>query len=89
VEKQFKVIDTDTRLVVVDPNVAERLRYSSVSWKELQRVTVQIAKYKLDELSTPMLLDSIYEWNLDYNNFIGYMAGIIKQGKLEREMLII
>ena len=44
VEREFKVIDTDTRIVVVDPSVAERLQYGKVDWSELQKVSVQIAK---------------------------------------------
>ncbi|NLX93878.1 MAG: hypothetical protein GXZ02_08475, partial [Clostridiales bacterium] len=49
-----------------------------VDWRELQKVSVQIAKYKLDELRTPMIMDNIYNWNLEYDNFLGYMAGIVK-----------
>jgi len=56
VERDFKVIDSDTRLVVVDSTVAERLQHGKVDWRELQKVSVQIAKYKLDELSTPMIM---------------------------------
>lgn len=78
IEQDFKVIDNDTRLVVVDSTIAERLKYGKVDWRELQKVSVQIAKYKLDELRTPMIMDNIYNWNLEYDNFLGYMAGIVK-----------
>lgn len=81
VEQDFKVIGTDMRLVVVDLDVAKLLQYGKVDWKELQQVSVQIAKYKLDELRTPIIIDSIYKWNLDYDDFLGYMAGIVKLKK--------
>lgn len=89
VEQDFKVIDSDTRLVVVDPAVAKSLKYGKVDWKELQKVSVQIAKYKLDELRTPMIMDDIYRWNLEYNGFLGYMAGIVKLKKYRGEAIII
>lgn len=89
VEREFIVIDTDTRLVVVDPTVADRLQHGNVDWRELQKVSVQIAKYKLDELKTPMITDNIFIWNLDYNNFLGYMAGIVKLKKYCGEAIII
>lgn len=89
VEREFKVIDTDTRLVVVDSTVAEHLQYGKVDWRELQKVSVQITKYKLDELRTPIIMDSIYSWNLDYDNFLGYMAGIVKLKKYIGEAIII
>jgi len=89
VEHDFKVIDTDTRLVVVDSTVAERLKYGEMNWRELQRVSVQIAKYKLDELRTPIIMDNIYRWNLDYDTFLGYMSGIVKLKKYIGEAMII
>lgn len=89
VEQEFKVIDTDTRLVIVDSDVAHRLQNGKVDWKELQKVSVQIAKYKLDELRTPIVMDKIYKWNLDYNNFLGYMAGIVKLKKYSGGVIII
>ncbi|WP_418791808.1 CRISPR-associated helicase/endonuclease Cas3 [Phosphitispora sp. TUW77] len=89
VERDFKVIDSDTRLVVVDSTVARRLQYGKVDWRELQKVSVQIAKYKLDELRTPMIMDNIYRWNLEYDYFLGYMAGIVKLKKYRGEAIII
>ncbi|KJR44588.1 CRISPR-associated helicase Cas3 [Desulfosporosinus sp. I2] len=89
VEHDFKVIDTDTRLVVVDSTVADRLQYGKVDWRELQKVSVQIAKYKLDELRTPMIMDNVYRWNLDYDDFLGYMAGIVKLKKYSGGVIII
>lgn len=89
VEKDFRVIETDTRLVVVDSIEADRLQYGKVDWRELQKASVQIAKYKLDELRTPVLTEKIYKWNLDYDEFLGYMAGIIKINKLVGEALIV
>lgn len=89
VECDFKVIDSNTRLVVVDMAVAERLQYGKVDWKELQHVSVQIAKYKLDELRTPIIIEGIYKWNLDYDDFLGYMSGIIKLKKYTGVALIV
>ncbi|WP_206812024.1 DEAD/DEAH box helicase [Paradesulfitobacterium ferrireducens] len=89
VERDFKVIDSDTCLVVVDSTVAKRLQYGKVDWKELQKVSVQIAKYKLDELRTPMIMDNIYRWNLEYDRFLGYMAGIVNLKKYIGKALII
>lgn len=45
VERNFKVIGSDTRLVVVDSTVVKRLQYGKVDWRELQKVSVQIVKF--------------------------------------------
>lgn len=84
IDQWFKVIETDSRIVVVDPDVVKKLRCKQLNWQDLQKVSVQIAKYKLDELKTPMVVDNIYSWNLEYDNFLGYMAGIIHLKKFER-----
>lgn len=89
VESDFKVIDTDTRLVVVDDTVAVQLKYGKMDWRDLQKVSVQIAKFKLDELKTPIIVDDIYRWNLDYDDFLGYMAGIVKLKKYSDGVMII
>lgn len=88
-ECDFKVINSDTRLAVVDADVAKRLRTGKANWRELQKVSVQIAKHKLDELKIPHIIDEIYHWNLEYDNFIGYMAGIVKLKKFDGQALII
>lgn len=89
VENDFKVIDSDTRIVIVNSNIAKRMKYESVDWRELQKVSVQISKYKLDECKTPIIFDNIYQWNLEYNDFLGYMAGIISLQKYKGKALII
>lgn len=89
VEHDFKVIDSDTRLAVVNEDEAKKLATGKINWHELQNNSIQIAKYKLDELKIPCILDNIYLWNLGYDNFIGYMAGIIKYKKLDGQGLII
>lgn len=89
VELDFKVIESNTRLVVVDSNVAERLQYGKVDWRELQKTSVQIAKYKLDELRTPIIMDNIYRWNLEYDDFLGYMAGIVKLKKYSGVAMVV
>ncbi|MEG0825639.1 MAG: CRISPR-associated protein, partial [Oscillospiraceae bacterium] len=81
VARAFKVIDSDTKVVIVDADAARRLRDGTLDWRELQNASVQIAKHKLDELGTPRILDEIYEWNMAYDSFLGYMAGIVHREK--------
>ncbi len=89
VEKGFKVIDADTRIVVTDHNLADKICYGTVDWTELQKNSVQIAKYKLDELKIPQVLKDIYSWNLHYDDFLGYMAGVIQLKKFDGKVMII
>jgi len=58
-----------------------------IDWRDIQKSSVQIWGYRLDDLRIPEVLDhpGIYKWTYAYDDFIGYMAGIlsieaIKQG---------
>ena len=88
VENEFKVIDSDTRLTVIDSEIASEIQSGKIDWQKLQKVSVQISKYKLDVFQTPILLDNIYRWTLGYDDFLGYMAGIIKNNQSDGQLLI-
>jgi CRISPR/Cas system-associated endonuclease/helicase Cas3 len=78
VEEFFKVIDTDTRLTVVDEDTIKKIENNEkLDWQIIQRKSVQIRKHKLDEYHIKEILPGIYGWTLDYNSFLGYMAGVL------------
>lgn len=88
VEKEFKVIESDTRIAVVDVNISNEIQERKIDWRKLQKKSVQIAKYKLCELKIPRITEEIYYWNLGYDDFLGYMVGIINIKKLENNSMI-
>lgn len=81
VEQKFKVINTDTRLVVIDAILADKIaNHEPVSWKEIQRKSVQLWGYKIDDLGLAGIQGSneIYRWgDWGYDQFIGCMKGIL------------
>ena len=77
-----RLIDADTRLVVVDralrDQIATRQRITS---RELLSGSVQLWTNKLDAFGLPSIpgRDDIYWWPHDYDpTFLGYMAGALK-----------
>lgn len=81
VEKDFQVIASDTRTVVVDTDLVERLeKHCPVDWRDIQKASVQIWGYRLDALRIPEVSGhpGIYKWIYTYDDFIGYMAGVLK-----------
>ena len=77
----FKVIDSDTCIAVVDNAIVTNIRKGHINWRELQQNSLQIANYKLQNLHIPQIANGIYHWNRKYDNFLGYMAGIIEDLK--------
>lgn len=80
VAKQCRVIQSDTRTIIVDPQIAHRLKnHKPVTRLEIGRNSVQMYHSKIDRLGIPLLrpdLD-IYQlpksWAYD-PDFLGYMA---------------
>lgn len=89
VEKDFRVIASDTKVVVVDQQLIDKLEnHQIVTWQDIQKYSVQIWGYRLSELKLVEIsafYPGVYKWTYAYDNFIGYMAGVlpieaIKQG---------
>ncbi len=81
VHSLFRVIDANTYTVVVDDMVKQRLKnWCKVSWQEIQNCSVQIWGTRIESLCVPQFerYPNLYEWNLAYDDFIGYMAGVLK-----------
>ena len=78
VQKLFRVIDVETRTVIISKSLTTRIeRGKPVDWRELQRHSVQLFATKVDGLrlrEAPGLRD-VFFWDLAYNEFLGYMAG--------------
>ena len=80
VEKDFRVIASDTKIVVVGEEIINKLENAlEVNWRDIQKTSVQIWGYRLDDLRIPEVLGhpGMYKWTYAYDAFIGYMAGIL------------
>lgn len=81
VHSLYRVIVANTYTVVVDDKVRQRLRsWGKVSWQEIQNCSVQIWGARIESLRVPQLdrFPNLYEWNLAYDEFLGYMAGVLQ-----------
>lgn len=83
VEKLFRVIESETITAIVDRNIIDRIEsYQSVSTAELQAASVQIwhnkeQEFGLEQLDRVRGYEDLRKWKLAYDNFLGYMAGVL------------
>lgn len=90
VEEKFRVIDAPTVTAVVSEYLINKMEnHAPVNWREIQKSSVQIWSYRIRHLELQKILgySEIYKWTYPYDDFIGYMAGVlsleaIKQGDL-------
>jgi CRISPR-associated endonuclease/helicase Cas3 len=87
VSQECRVIQTETKTVVVDPGIIARLKmYERVPSIEVARHSVQMFNSKIEKLGlSPVTSDSDLfflpaSWAYD-PDFLGYMAEIVKQSK--------
>lgn len=83
VNKKFKVIENDTIPVIVNPSVAEKIKYGHGNWREVQRCSVSISRRNLEKWEVMQIAEDIYQWTLTYDSFLGYMAGVLKQEEFQ------
>lgn len=82
----FKVIDSETITALVPGPALDLIRQGQrPDWNTLQMHCVQIwANRKLDfALTEIQAYPGLFEWNLDYDDFIGYMRGAIKSDQVK------
>lgn len=92
VEKDFQVIESNTRTVVIDQEMIKKLENQElVTWSELQKTSVQIWFYRLKELNIPEIngRPGVYKWPYAYDTFIGYMAGILFLKELQQSSCVV
>jgi len=87
VSKDCRVIETDTRTVIIERSLAEAIqRGDKVSRIELLNYSVQIWASKIERLALRPITHGrrssdfeIYDWPYDYDpDFLGYMQGVLK-----------
>ncbi|MBE0449002.1 MAG: DEAD/DEAH box helicase family protein [Actinobacteria bacterium] len=89
VEEKFKVIASNTISVLVDEKLRQRLedskRRKGVRPQELQQKTVAIYSWKAFQYGVMLLQGAgdLHYWTLEYDDFLGYMAGVLKLGDIE------
>jgi CRISPR-associated endonuclease/helicase Cas3 len=89
VKELSRIIDADTRFVVIEPSLKELLRkHMPVDFKTLLEGSVQIWAHKIGILGLELLpgRKDIYAWNDTYDpDFLGYMSGVLKNEQFMRD----
>ena len=80
VDQEFKVIDSDTVPAVIDDSLSEAIARGRGDWHALQKKSVSIRRYKIKEWNLKEIADGVYQWTLGYDDFLGYMSGILNKG---------
>ena len=93
VAKLYRVINADTRIVVIDKDIIAALeKWEKVSTLDLLRNSIQLWTQKIKALSLESIRghDELYKWTAPYDpDFLGFMAGVLPLVYAQEEGLII
>jgi CRISPR-associated endonuclease/helicase Cas3 len=76
-EKNFRVIDSNTILAVADQDVIRQIQEGKCDWRVLQQKSVSVNLCNIKNWSMKEIVEGIYQWTLDYDDFLGYMRGVL------------
>jgi CRISPR-associated endonuclease/helicase Cas3 len=89
VARLTRLISSDARLVVIDPDIIEAVSTGvHVDWRLLLNHSVQIRSSKVSLLALGQIGHGaeLYSWPYEYDpKYLGIMAGILKLGQIERD----
>lgn len=89
IEKAFKVIEDDSQLTVITPELILQIRnYENVSWQEIQNGSVRIRKNILDKLDIEesQRYPGVWLWpdGAKYSSFLGYMDAVLELDNFDK-----
>lgn len=88
IDEKFRVIDSDTVPAVVDPVLVTAISFGKGDWKLLQRKAVSVRRDQMKNWNLKEIATGVYQWTLRYDDFLGYMAGVIDLCKLKNGVLM-
>jgi CRISPR-associated endonuclease Cas3-HD len=80
VDEMFCVIPSNSMTVIVDEGLRRRIeRHEKIDFREIQQKSVAIYTKKAMNFAVAPIhgYDDLYAWTLAYDDFIGYMAGVL------------
>ncbi len=80
--EKFKVIDSNTVLVIIDEQLAEDIKHEKGDWQTLQRRAVSIRLEKEKKWNLKRIVDGIFLWTRKYDTFLGYMRGVLDENQI-------
>jgi CRISPR-associated endonuclease/helicase Cas3 len=81
VDELFKVIDSSTVTVLVNQELVLKIENGEeISTKEIQKYSVQIWSNRINDLCLRKIeaLPEFWAWTLTYDDFLGYMKGVLE-----------
>ena len=87
VAKEFNVIEDHTVVAIFDPELIRNVQFGKGNWRLIQNHSFNIRKGKESDMNLKMIAPDIYQWMLDYDDFLGYMKGVLWKEKTKTSFL--
>lgn len=86
-DKEFEPIENDTVIAVTDDRVADEIAHGGGNPHKIQLCSVNIRRDRAAAYELSEILPEVYRWTLGYDDFLGYMRGVLDRRKFETGFL--
>ena len=86
-DDNFEPIESDTVIAVTDDNLAEEIAHGKGNPRLIQAYSVAIRRKRMAKYELSEILPEVYRWTLGYDDFLGYMRGVLDMRKTEKGFL--
>ena len=86
-DKEFEPIENDTVIAVTDDSIADIIAQSGGDPHLIQAYSVTIRRSNIKKYELLEILPEVYRWTLGYDDFLGYMRGVLDRRRFETGFL--
>ncbi len=86
-DKEFEPIESDTVIALTDDRIADKIAHGGGNPHLIQAYSVTIRRSKTATYELSEILPEVYRWTLGYDDFLGYMRGVLDKRKFETGFL--
>lgn len=85
---EFNVIDDHSVIAIADPDLRQEIKYGKGNWQLIQKYGFNIRKSMIKDWKVETIDTDLYYWTLPYDNFLGYMKGVLWQENTRTDFLV-
>ncbi len=86
-DKEFEPIENDTVIAVTDDRIADEIAHGGGNPHKIQLYSVNIRRSLISKYGLSEILPEVYRWTLGYDDFLGYMRGVLDRRIFETGFL--
>ena len=86
-DEEFEPIENDTVIAVTNDSIADEIAHGGGNPHKIQIYSVNFRRSIMKKYELSEILPEVYRWTLGYDDFLGYMRGVLDRRIFETGFL--